>query len=221
MSELVRENITRVQIAKYVTKDRVLDISDMLNVEQKRSKIAFTLLEFDNTHKAVTKVRHFADADDFKLVCWDILQGNFSEWSDHKGSPISGNTGTNRELQARVLTLRKDVKYRQPYVLKIDNGVGEAMEGGAVKMVQTTDSLTLLLPEFEARRIAQTVYDYIRDWEVIQFRKRQEARTVIFTGSEGGHDIVPTVSEHSDHSEQEASVMATMPTSNRRRAKAA
>jgi hypothetical protein len=180
MSELVRENITRVQIAKYVTKDRVLDISDMLNVEPKRSKIAFTLLEFDETHKAVTKVRHFADADDFKLVCWDILQGNFSEWSDHKGSPLSNTS----DLQARVLTLRKDVKYRQPYVLKIDNGIGEAMEGGAVKMVQTTDSLTLLMPEFEARRIAQTVYDYIRDWEIIAFRRRQEARSVIFTGVE-------------------------------------
>jgi hypothetical protein len=196
MSELVRENITRVQIAKYVTKDRVLDISDMLNIEPKRSKIAFTLLEFDENHKAVSKVRHFADADDFKLVCWDILQNQFAEWSDHKGSPLSGvNTG---ELQARVLTLRKDVKYRQPYVLKIDNGVGEAMEGGAVKMVQTTETLTLLLPEFEARRIAQTVYDYIRDWEVIQFRKRQEARSVIFTGSETpinpiNHAEVPTL----------------------------
>jgi hypothetical protein len=182
MSELVRENMTKVQITKYVTRDRVLDISDMLNVEPKRSKIAFTLLEFDENHKAVTKVRHFADADDFKLVCWDILQNQFSEWSDHKGSPLSSANGG--ELQARVLTLRKDVKYRQPYVLKIDNGMGEAMEGGAVKMVQTTDTLTLLLPEFEARRIAQTVYDYIRDWEVIAFRKRQEARTVIFSTPE-------------------------------------
>jgi len=78
-----------------------------------------------------------------------------------------------------VMTLRKDVKYRQPYVLKIDNGVGEAMDSGAVKMVNATDSLTLLMPEWDARRMAQTVLDYIRDWETINFRKRQEAQTVI------------------------------------------
>jgi hypothetical protein len=82
-------------------------------------------------------------------------------------------------MQARVMTLRKDVKYRQPYVLKIDNGMGEAMESGAVKMVRATDSLTLLMPEWDARRMAQSVLDYIRDWETVNFRRRQEAQTII------------------------------------------
>lgn len=173
--------LTRVQIYKHVTKDRVLDISDMLNLEPKRSKIAFTLLEFDENYKARTRVRHYADVPDFKLVCWDILNGIFTEWTDHKGSPSPSG-----ELQARVLTLRKDVKYRQPYVLKIDNGVGEAMESGAVKMVQATDSLTLLMPEWDARRMAQTVLDYIRDWETVNFRKRQEAQTVILPAHDFG-----------------------------------
>lgn len=169
--------LTRVQIYKYVTKNRVLDISDMLSVEPRRSKIAFTLLEFDEHYKATTRVRHFADAPDFKLVCWDILHGTFAEWTDHKGSPSAGDGS----LQARVMTLRKDVKYRQPFVIKIDNGEGEAMDSGAVKMVRATDSLTLLMPEFDARRMAQSVLDYVRDWEIINFRKRQEAQTVILS----------------------------------------
>lgn len=171
--------LTRVQIFKYVTKDRVLDISDMLNLEARRSKIAFTLLEYGEDKKATTRVRAFADVSDFKLVCWDILTGGFAEWTDHKGSPDADGV-----LQARIMTIRKDVKYRQPFVIKIDNGVGEAMASGAVKMVRATDSLTLLMPEWDARRMAQTVHDYIRDWEIIHFKRRQEAQTVMMLSHE-------------------------------------
>lgn len=170
--------ITRIQIFRYATRDRLLDITDMLNTEAKRNKIAFTLLEFDEQHKATTRVRHYADVSDFKLVCWDILNGMFAEWTDHKGTP------TEEGLQARILTIRKDPKYRQPFVVKIDNGVGEGLPGGAVKMVRATDSLTLLMPEWDARRMAQTVLDYIRDWETINFRKRQEAQSIMLAAPE-------------------------------------
>jgi len=173
MSNETTREITRVQIYKYVTKDRVLDISDMLSLDARRNKLAFTLVAFDENYKAQSRVRHFVDVPDFKLVCWDILHGTFGEWTDHKGSVHDEG------MQARVLTLRKDPKYRQPYVLKIDNGVGEAVGNGAVKMVRATDSLTLLMPEWDARRMAQTVLDYVRDWETVNFRRRQEAQTVI------------------------------------------
>ena len=79
--EMARETsgpLTRVQIFKYVTRDRVLDISDMLNLEARRSKIAFTLLEYGEDKRATTRVRAFADVSDFKLVCWDILTGGFA-----------------------------------------------------------------------------------------------------------------------------------------------
>jgi len=170
--------LTRVQIYKHVTKERLLEVSDMLNLETRRSKIAFTLLEFDENFKATTRVRHYADAPDFKLACWDILNNCFDEWTDHKGGPHEDG------IQARVLTIRKDVKYRQPFVIKIDNGIGETMPGGAVKMVRATDSLTLLLSEWDARRMAQTVLDYIRDWETVNFRKRQEAQTILIPAPE-------------------------------------
>lgn len=185
-------SLTRVQIFKHVTKDRVLDISDLLSLDPRRNKIGFTLLEWDaeargssgasleEQRRTKTRVRHFVDVADFKLVCWDILNNTFTEWTDHKGSPAAaGGNAEDGALQARVLTLRKDPKYRQPYVLKIDNGVGEPVGNGAVKMVRATDSLTLLLPEWDARRMAQTVLDYVRDWETVNFRKRQEAQTVV------------------------------------------
>ncbi len=176
-------SLTRVQVFKHVTKDRVLDVSDLLSLDPRRNKIGFTLLEWDadarsaslEERRAKTRVRHFVDVADFKLVCWDILNNTFTEWTDHKGSPNAEDGA----LQARVLTLRKDPKYRQPYVLKIDNGVGEPVGNGAVKMARATDSLTLLLPERDARRMAQTILDYVRDWETVNFRKRQEAQTVV------------------------------------------
>lgn len=182
--------LTRVQIYKYVTKDRLLDIGDMLNLEQRRNKIAFTLVEFNEKHNATTRVRHYVDTADFKLVCWDILNGIFTEWTDHKG------TKAEEGFQARVLTVRKDIKYRQPYVVKIDNGIGEELPGGAVKMVKATESLTLLMPEFEARKMAQTILDYIRDWETINFKKRQEAQTVLF--NVGENSPAESVSNHSE-----------------------
>jgi hypothetical protein len=186
--------LTRVQIYKHVTKDRLLEVSDMLNLETRRSKIAFTLLEFDENFKATTRVRHYADAPDFKLVCWDILNNCFAEWTDHKGSPQH-----DEGVQARVMAIRKDVKYRQPFVIKIDNGVGETMPGGAVKMVRPTDSLTLLLSEWDARRMAQTVLDYVRDWETVNFRRRQEAQTILVPVPEGAHaSETPLVDKESE-----------------------
>lgn len=178
-TENAGRDMTRIQIYKHVTKERLLDIGDMLTLETRRSKISLTLVEFEENYKATTRVRHYVDVADMKLVCWDILTGGFTEWEDHKGTTVEGQT------QARALTLRRDTKYKHPFVIKIDNGVGETMPGGAVKMLQTTDSLTLLMSEWDARRMAQMVLDYIRDWEVMNFRKRVEAQTVLIPGADG------------------------------------
>src|SRR5918911_5369083 len=103
MSNETAREITRVQIYKYVTKDRVLDISDMLSLDPRRNKVSFTLLEFDENYKARSRVRHFVDVPDFKLVCWDILHGTFTEWTDHKGSVLHrAGTMDDDETQARV-----------------------------------------------------------------------------------------------------------------------
>ena len=199
--------LTRVQVYKHMTRDRVLDISEMLSLEPKRSKIAFTLVEFDESHKATVRVKHYADAADFKLVCWDILYGSFDEWADFKG------TVDDDGIHARTLTLRKDTKYRQPFVLKIDNGHGETLPGGGIKMVEVRDSLTLLLPEFEARKLAQTVLDYIRDWETVNFRRRQEAMTVVLPVLEHAQPTLPSM-----EGEHEETVEDSTPVRSRRRA---
>jgi hypothetical protein len=190
--------LNRVQIFKQVTKDRLLDVGDMLSLDARRNKISISLVAFDEDYHATTRVRHYVDVADAKLVCYDILNGFFTEWTDHKGSAARGE-GNAEGLQARVLTIRKDPKYRQPYVIKVDNGVGEQLPGGAVKMAEMTDSLTMLLSEWDARKMALTIMDYIRDWETVNFRKRQEAQTQIIpltpasdTTSNGDTDAVAT-----------------------------
>lgn len=169
--------VSKIQIFRFVAKDKILDITDLLSVDPKRSKVAFTLVEFDDQNKATQRVRHYVDADDFKLVCHDLLAGTFTSFEDQKGSAHDDYT------EARVLSLKKETKYRQPYVLRIDNGQGEVYGQGQVKMVKATDSLTVQMPEFDARKMALVVLDYIHQWEMIYFRKRQDARTVTFTAT--------------------------------------
>ncbi len=170
---------TRIQIFRYVAKDLLLDISDLLAYDPKRSKLAVALVEFDEQYRANQRVRHFVDADDCKLLCHDILHGLFTQFKDEKGNERDGR------VEARVLTLSKETKYRQPFVLRVDNGDGEIYGSGLVRMVRVTDSLTVQMPEWEARRMALTVLDYVRQWEIIHFRKCQEARTVTFTRGGG------------------------------------
>lgn len=167
--------VTKIQIFRFVAKDKILDICDLLAFDPKRSKLSFTLVEFDDNNKATQRVRHYVDSDDFKVVCHDLLAGTFTQFEDQKGSAHDDHT------EARVLSLKKDAKYRQPFVLRIDNGQGEVYGNGQVKMVRATDSLTIQMPEFEARKMALIVLDYVQQWEMIHFRKRQEARTVSFT----------------------------------------
>ena len=167
--------VTKIQIFRFVAKDKILDVTDLLSFDPKRSKIAFTLVEFDDNNKATQRVRHYVDADDMKLVCHDLLAGTFTTFEDQKGSAHDDYT------EARVLSFKKEAKYRQPFVLRIDNGQGEVYGQGQVKMVKATDSLTIQMPEFEARKLALVVLDYVHQWETIHFRKRQDARTLTFT----------------------------------------
>ena len=167
--------VTKIQIFRFVAKDKILDITDLLAFDPKGSKVAFTLVEFDEHNKATQRVRHYVDADDMKLVCHDLLAGTFTSFEDQKGSAHDDYT------EARVLSFKKEAKYRQPYVLRVDNGQGEVYGQGQVKMIKATDTLTIQMPEFEARKLALTVLDYVRQWEMIHFRKRQDARTVTFT----------------------------------------
>jgi len=174
------EQTARPQIFRYVTRDKVLDVGDLLDADPKRSKVRFILLQFGRDFKATTRALHYVDADDLEVVCWDILHGTFREWVDHKGSVRDGT------CQARVLTLRKDPKYENPYVLQIRNGPGQVIGQGAVKLVRAEVSLSLLLPEFDARRLSLVVLDYVRAWKQAHFADLAKARVGVAAGEKAG-----------------------------------
>jgi len=178
------EQHPRPQIFRYVTKDKVLDVGDLLDPDPKRSKVRFILLQFGRDFKATTRALHYVDADDLEVVCWEILHGTFQEWVDHKGT-VRDDT-----CQARVLALRKDPKYDNPYVLHIRNGPGQVIGQGAVKLVKAEVSLSLLLPEFDARRLSLVVLDYIRAWKQVHFAELAQAR-VRTTAGEGSRARAP------------------------------
>ncbi|MGQ9590165.1 MAG: hypothetical protein ACUVYA_07715 [Planctomycetota bacterium] len=190
------------KIFRYVTNKNILDIQDALNVEPRHSKIRLTLVEYDKNFKATVQVRHFADADMFKLVCWDILTRQFPQtfalsdsyqhrgdpksrplarWIEHKGSPVEGG------FEARILEVQylDPQQWKHPYSFRILRGPGEQIGQGAVKMVQVQDEVSMLLPEVEARRMALTVFDYIRAWEMVNLRLRHNA---YFAGREAGRE---------------------------------
>ncbi len=173
------EQHPRPQIFRYVTKDKVLDVGDLLDPDPKRCKVRFILLQFGRDFKATTRALHHADADDLEVVCWDILHGTFREWADHKGSTRDGT------CQARVLTLRKDPKYDNPYVLQIRNGPGQVVGQGAVKLVRAEVTLSLLLSEFDARRLSLTVLDYVRAWKQVHFAELARVRARVVTTAAG------------------------------------
>lgn len=157
-----------VQIFRYVTKDKILDFEDWMSLEPKKNKLRVTLLEYGPDNKATHILHHYLDPDSWKVVCWGVLMGRFEKWTDYKGTPSREG-----KPEARVLSLTKDDRYRNPYILRLARGKGEVMGAGAVRMVgQPTKSLTLLLPDFEAKRLALACLDYIRAWDVIHLRER-------------------------------------------------
>lgn len=138
-------------------KDRTLEITDVLNVDASHSYIMLTL-QIVGSEKPGDVLCYPILAVDMKLVCHDILTGNFSEWKAE-----CNKNGL------KTIVIRKDPKYRSPWVIKIDRRFIEPL---------IMDTLTVMLFDWDARKMAQTVLDYIRDWGIIHFRKRQIAQEI-------------------------------------------
>jgi hypothetical protein len=165
-------DVYRTQICRYVEGDLILDISDMLSPEPRRNKVALTIVEFDGAFRVSRRVKHYVDVDDFKLVCHDIIEGTMTRFDDYKGSIHADS------VEARVLTIKRPGKAQDPIVFQIDNGVGEPRLDGTVAMRQITESMVVRVPRWEARKLAMTALDYIRQWETFHCRRWQEARAV-------------------------------------------
>lgn len=159
----------RRQLVKIATNKAILDISDALNTEPRRSKVLFILVDYSK--QPTVQVRHFVDPDTAKVLALEIINNTFpitfpKGYIEYKGSP-NGPDGT---PEARVLSITYDANRNYPYTIRIDRGDGQVVGSGAIKMVNRKESVSIPVSVFDMKRAAVTVLDYVRAWENYHFR---------------------------------------------------
>jgi hypothetical protein len=166
-----RRSATQVFVLK--TDKRVFEAIDNLDTNSRFSKIKLNLVDYEKNPSVM--VSHSVNPDAMKVVALDILSGNFNGYTEYKGTAQSKRPDGKPE--ARVLRIQKNdpAKYRIPYAVTIEVGEGEVVGQGAVKMVQREQSVTVFLSEFDLKRFAVSVLDYIRAWEAAQIASRLNA----------------------------------------------
>jgi len=168
-----RRSATQVFVLK--TDKRVFEAIDNLDTNPRFSKIKLNLVDYEKNPSVM--VSHSVNPDAMKVVALDILSGNFSAngYTEYKGTAQSKRPDGKPE--ARVLRIQKNdpAKYRIPYSVTIEVGEGVVIGQGAVKMVQKEQSVTVFLSEFDMKRFAVSVLDYIRAWEAAQIASRLNA----------------------------------------------
>lgn len=100
-----------------------------------------------------------------KLFCRDIMNRNLEDASfRHQFS----------ESEFSTMAIGIQRQYRAPFVLKITTGLND-IDG---KNDMATASQHLTATEGSARMWAMTIYDYLYAWEIVCWRRIQDANTV-------------------------------------------
>lgn len=156
------------RIVRHVTKNRILDIQDALEI----GKLRIELVEFAEGEGATLAVEHFAEPDALALVCYDVLQGRpWDKYVEYKGS-VQGET-----VISRVLVIEQ-VEARNPVKITVSRGAGKVVGQGAVQPLGKPEAtLSVLLSEFDARRIALTVLRHMAAYEAATYHARVAAGT--------------------------------------------
>lgn len=156
------------RIIRHVTKNRILDIQDFLSI----GKLRIEIVEYVEGEGAKLSVEHFAEPDALALVCFDILHGRpFDKYVEYKGTP-QGEAAV-----SRVLVVER-VEARNPFKITVSRGPGKVTETGAIQPLGKPEaSLSMLLSEFDARRIAYTILRHLAAFEAATYHARVAAGT--------------------------------------------
>jgi hypothetical protein len=156
------------RIVRHVTKNRILDIQDTLEI----GKLRIELVEFAEGKGATLAVEHFAEPDALALICHDILHGRpWEKYVEYKGS-VQGETVTSRVLVV------EQVQARNPIKITVARGPGKVVGQGAIQPLgKPEDTLSVLLSEFDARRIALTLLRHMAAYEAATYHARVAAGT--------------------------------------------
>ncbi len=156
------------RVVRHVTKNRILDIQDALEID----KLRIELVDFAEGEGARLAVEHYAEPDALALVCYDILQGRpWEKYVEFKGS-VQGDTVT-----SRVLAVER-VEARNPIKITVSRGPGKVAGQGAIQPLGKPEAtLSVLLSEFDARRIALTLLRHMAAYEAATYHARVAAGT--------------------------------------------
>lgn len=157
------------QVAKLATNRAILDVSAAF--EKEPWKVVWILVDYER-EPSVT-VRHYMDPDVALVLCEAIVLGTFPKdfprgFTEYKGTPRPDGPP-----EARVLSIWYDPQKQYRYGLKIERGVGEIIGAGAVKMVERQEAVSFSATEFDMRRLAVQLRDYIRDAVLIKRLSRR------------------------------------------------
>jgi len=151
------------RIVRHVTKNRILDIQDALEI----GKLRIELVDFVEGEGAKLAVEHFAEPDALALVFYDILQGRpWDRYVEYKGT-VQGDA-----VISRVLVVER-VEARHPVKITVSRGPGKVVDKGAIQPLGKPEAtLSVLLSEFDARRIAFTVLRHMAAYEAATYHAR-------------------------------------------------
>jgi hypothetical protein len=156
------------RLVRHVTKNRILDIQDALEI----GKLRIEIVQFVEGEGAKLAIEHYAEPDALAVVCYDILQGRpWERYIEFKGT-VQGEAVT-----SRVLVVER-VEARNPVKITVSRGPGKVMGQGAIQPLGKPEvTLSMLLSEFDARRIAFTILRHIWAYEAANYHSRVIAGT--------------------------------------------
>jgi len=156
------------RIVRHVTKSRILDIQDVLEI----GKLRLELVEYTEGAGATQTAEHFAEPDALALVFDDILNGRpWERYVEYKGAQQG------EAVISRVLTVER-VEARNPIKITVSRGPGKMVDKGAIQPAGKPEvSVSVLLSEFDARRIAFTVLRHLAAYEAATYHARVAAGT--------------------------------------------
>lgn len=176
MSEELKSNpeeITAVEIGRIATRSHALSVRDWLSVNHEESRIEFSLAEYNEQRELVGCVSIKVDPAAIKLMMLDIVNKFFDAQSITL--PFANRTGP---LILKSLKLSCKRSASVAFALELTDNFGERGPNG-YKITEQRSRVLMSFDDTQMRVLATEIYDWIRDWETINFRRRQEAQTIV------------------------------------------
>lgn len=168
-----------VKIFKHATQKSILDVRSGLNYYQIKNNeevykgsIIFTINEYGHSGE---QAQAFVPKATAKMVLGTIIQHHFPRIYPDGFVNYGGTPSTRR---ARIFTLRYD-REKHRYIFQIDEGIGEVIKNGAIKMVKKEKTVMSFVSYEDTLKLAHEVLDFIRQAEIVAMMNGKPLYTIM------------------------------------------